>query len=543
MQPYSNKPKLLPIGPAFTAPLVSIPHIKAHLSLLHAFGRLKKLVERSESHEVVVPPTAAGYRWAWFELWCKWSFDKLYDIEEFLKYHLPPIDVFMVWHSHSLNPAWYQEDVKRVSTLGFLENVSRLVEMHFEDIVSCLLSGPSDTRISEWTNATQLPFDPIESTQVLITRMIICPNCRKDLVVPLSNEFGTGYLQPNFSARCSNSASGLQCPEINKARLAARKLAKDLSTNGWCDNMEDYQKYIAGTLYTQTDPYDFKKARYIKDMILDSAKFRQPNGARYSLPLLDQPNRKSSHEKSRQSQEKWELSILRRVEFSTDLMHRAMRKHMPMTYDENDEKLLSRIMGAYADDKPWSIDLVAAVLRQGSFIKRMKDLGWTEASFLEAVEGEHVLKHSVLRYHAFLDLLYGSPDSFFVPTLDIDLVWHTHQLMASKYRRDCMQFLNRFLDHNDQVAKSRLSSAFKETCQAWKRRFNTSYTNSEPRAASNRLPSRRPERELKEEGRDTALDYEAFQATADILVLTRQLGLCGTGECMSGACAGGPCGT
>ncbi|EEB90083.1 hypothetical protein MPER_11759, partial [Moniliophthora perniciosa FA553] len=198
-----------------------------------------------------------------FELWCKGSFDKLCDYEDFLKYHLPPIDVFMVWHSYSLNPAyglrntvissslmrflvrWYQEDVKRVPTLGFLENVSHFVETHFEDIVACLLSGPSDTRISEWTNVTHLPFDPIESTQVLITKTIICPNCRKDLVVPLSEESGTGYLQPNFSARCSNSTSGLQCPEINKTRLATRKLAKDISTNGWCDNMEDYQTYIA----------------------------------------------------------------------------------------------------------------------------------------------------------------------------------------------------------------------------------------------------------------------------------------------------------
>lgn len=35
---------------------------------------------------------------------------------------------------------------------------------------------------------------------------------------------------------------------------------------------------------------------------------------------------------------------------------------------------------------------------------------------------------------SFLDLMSSSPASFFVPTLDIDLVWHTHQLMATNVR-------------------------------------------------------------------------------------------------------------
>ena len=40
----------------------------------------------------------------------------------------------------------------------------------------------------------------------------------------------------------------------------------------------------------------------------------------------------------------------------------------------------------------------------------------------------------------------SSPTSFFVPTLDIDLAWHTHQLMADQYNSDCFKFVERYID-------------------------------------------------------------------------------------------------
>jgi hypothetical protein len=47
---------------------------------------------------------------------------------------------------------------------------------------------------------------------------------------------------------------------------------------------------------------------------------------------------------------------------------------------------------------------------------------------------------------SFLDLMASSPVSFFVPTLDIDLAWHTHQLMAKKYKSDSIIYVGRFID-------------------------------------------------------------------------------------------------
>lgn len=47
---------------------------------------------------------------------------------------------------------------------------------------------------------------------------------------------------------------------------------------------------------------------------------------------------------------------------------------------------------------------------------------------------------------SFLDLMASTPASLFVPTLDIDLAWHSHQLMARKYSADCFRTVGRFVD-------------------------------------------------------------------------------------------------
>ena len=117
------------------------------------------------------------------------------------------------------------------------------------------------------------------------------------------------------------------------------------------------------------------------------------------------------------------------------------------------------------------------VLRQDTFIKKMYKLGWTRPSFFDHENDELVLQLAISRYHAFvffhflpppspcptiyvptifflilffffsfLDLMASSPTSFFVPTLDIDLVWHTHQLMSIKYESDCTTYVGRFID-------------------------------------------------------------------------------------------------
>jgi len=105
-----------------------------------------------------------------------------------------------------------------------------------------------------------------------------------------------------------------------------------------------------------------------------------------------------------------------------------------------------RLLSAYIDDRPWSIELVGAVLRQGSFIDKMDNFGWTKPGYFDDPKDEIVLQHAIARYHAFLDLMTTSQSTFFVPTLDIDLVWHTHQLMGPIYGNHCLYYVGRYID-------------------------------------------------------------------------------------------------
>ena len=61
---------------------------------------------------------------------------------------------------------------------------------------------------------------------------------------------------------------------------------------------------------------------------------------------------------------------------------------------------VQRVLSAYTDDKPFSLDLVGAVLRQSTFIDKMHDFGWTDPKFMDDPSNEIVFTHAIARYHA-----------------------------------------------------------------------------------------------------------------------------------------------
>jgi len=87
---------------------------------------------------------------------------------------------------------------------------------------------------------------------------------------------------------------------------------------------------------------------------------------------------------------------------------------------------VGRVLSAYYDDKAYSVELVGAVsllarslevltvaltdwillwkvLRQGSFVRKMYDLGWTSPGYFDSTEDELALHHASARYHAYVD--------------------------------------------------------------------------------------------------------------------------------------------
>ncbi|RXK35898.1 hypothetical protein M231_06818 [Tremella mesenterica] len=122
-----------------------------------------------------------------------------------------------------------------------------------------------------------------------------------------------------------------------------------------------------------------------------------------------------------------------------------------------------------------SQDISEAVKRQGKFILNMKGIGWLEHGKFD--EELIPLQRGIVRYHAWLDLMYSTQSKhFLVPTLDIDLTWHTHQLLPS-YSNDTMTLLNRetLLDHNDSASEGKLDDGLKITCKLWEDKYGWKY--------------------------------------------------------------------
>ncbi|KIN07111.1 hypothetical protein OIDMADRAFT_139763 [Oidiodendron maius Zn] len=116
------------------------------------------------------------------------------------------------------------------------------------------------------------------------------------------------------------------------------------------------------------------------------------------------------------------------------------------------------------------IKLVEAVQRQASFVEKMDKQLWIRSP---AIEG--TLSRAIDRYSKFLKLFKLYPNTMLVPTLDIDLVWHTHQCSPSRYEAGTVMMAGRLIDHDDKIGAGILNSGFTRTKDLYRIRFGQEY--------------------------------------------------------------------
>ncbi|KIP02258.1 hypothetical protein PHLGIDRAFT_130825, partial [Phlebiopsis gigantea 11061_1 CR5-6] len=439
------------------SPLVHVQELKAHLALLGAFKQLRTAVEEAEAADW--PPATQrlgpAQRWAWFvglavDRFTSWvKVVRLCALDVWVEQDLPPLDVLMIWHAYMLNPTWYAEDCTRMralNTFRVLRDRLLLAIVRVGDISSYV---PSAERQERWAQQTGTPWDPLAAAPVMESVTVACPKCLAGVSVPYLTETGTGYLQSNFEAVCPGCKFGFK-----KENLAVLKFARDLVLDH--RNSKDKQKYglgvyLAGTVRTTTQ----ESADYVGSLLnLKLHAVFPPPGDREKV-----------------TKDEWTKSIMAKVTGMDKLWAQASPAFRGVT------RRSRRVFSAYTDDRPFSVDLVGAVIRQGSFIDKMHLYGWTEPGAFDKPEDEVVLQHAIARYHAFLDLMATSPGAFYVPTLDIDLAWHTHQMKGEMYQDDCKKYIQRYVDHDDKVEESHLATSFDITCRAWEARYQVPYTH------------------------------------------------------------------
>lgn len=114
-----------------------------------------------------------------------------------------------------------------------------------------------------------------------------------------------------------------------------------------------------------------------------------------------------------------------------------------------------------------SIDLTTTILRT-------KDVPLSKRS-------ESKIRESVDRYKKFLALIKKYPGVTFVPTKDIDDVWHSHMLSPRAYCLDTITYFGQILDHNAgfgsiENEKENWIHAFNMTSEIWRIEYNEEYT-------------------------------------------------------------------
>ncbi|KAH8831565.1 hypothetical protein DL96DRAFT_1812407 [Flagelloscypha sp. PMI_526] len=438
----SYAPSQYKIGNKTVDAFLTVDQLRGHLAFINSSCELRKQVDALSPNDkfalqVLFLPPDNERKWSWFVglaverfiLWCQ-SLEES-DITAYGTNILPPPDVLMVFHAYLLNPGWFREDCHRLEICKHLSLVAEFLGDSLGQMPAFFESSVSAEREKVWVRRCKVPFDPFESLAVMTSKTIECPKCSTKMLVPYANLNGTGYLQHRFSVTCTECSF-----VINKDILGMVKMAQDLGSP-----KESSTHFLAGALWTpETDLKDTGRAKMIRRD-------------------LDKNYRPESPE-----------DALKRAHYDPERMHRLASNGFHFA------KLWDRIISAYVDDKPFSVELVGAVLRQNSFNSKMQSLGWTRPGVFQGDE-ERVLVHCIARYHAFLDLLSTVSQGLGVPTLDIDLAWHTHQLMPSKYRENIDKVLKRFLDHDDKILESTLETAFDSTSRVWQKRFGTRYTH------------------------------------------------------------------
>ncbi|KAK4652655.1 hypothetical protein QC762_0075380 [Podospora pseudocomata] len=119
---------------------------------------------------------------------------------------------------------------------------------------------------------------------------------------------------------------------------------------------------------------------------------------------------------------------------------------------------------------PSVLDLAAAVHRQAAFARKMTRFGWIRSPNVDSMLGR-----AISRYRNFFSL-FAVANHATVPTIDIDLVWHTHQLSPAQYTLYSEKAAQgRFINHNDNIEQADILSAFQSTRALYQRVFGEEY--------------------------------------------------------------------
>lgn len=321
---------------------------------------------------------------------------------------------------------------------------------------------------SDWANETDAS-----------SKIVTCPDCKASVRVPWTTcslgrlrtstesdtkaaakiwaQAGRGYADGSFSAVCDACYT-----TVDHGYLAAARLMGDM------DRLLDNDVAMRGTVLGQQGiPFVIHSSgRPHVDTTCD-----RMTSANETMRCLAEELRangiRRSHRSIREITDKLET-----VKEETGFK-RALHKQTGHRSPNKDDKIFLRRMLAryWSNSGPFALDLASAVVRQGSFVTKMHDLDWLHSPGLH-----HTMTRSMVKYYRFMSLLSANPTSFLVPTLEVDLAWHTHQLSPISYLTQSLNSTSRFIDHDDKIPEMHLTNSFTDTTKLYQQAYSEPYS-------------------------------------------------------------------
>ncbi|KAL8744796.1 MAG: hypothetical protein Q9184_007953 [Pyrenodesmia sp. 2 TL-2023] len=345
---------------------------------------------------------------------------------------VPPLDVLMVWHAYLLNPRDFLDDCIRFQWIA-LWNTGfplGLVSSCIDD--ETFVYRPSDRAPATFLAATGLPWKSLIDNQQLVLR---CPNCNRPMHVPWTTatdagswrtadgggENGKGYTDPLFEWTCS----GCHVPshhdsfKVQKFKTDAKMLIeKYIPLPGTVLNMKGRPQVPErnGTLETHSPLFPNRLVTALRSAF-----------SRTSI---------SSVNKIR--------TIIETGLGQSYIRQEACGRKSPL--NRNEKLAVRKMMSHYWNNSSvFALDLVGAVIRQGTFIEKMHALDWLHSP---------------------------APQ----PTMDRALLRHTHQLYPPSYYHYSVLKTDRFIDHDDKIPSANLSTGFEWTSKIYQSMYQEPYS-------------------------------------------------------------------
>ncbi|KFY69588.1 hypothetical protein V496_00103 [Pseudogymnoascus sp. VKM F-4515 (FW-2607)] len=384
---------------------------------------------------------------------------------------LPPLDVLMVWHSFMLNPRNYLEDCMRfgLRDTWYAGMPWKAVNDSINDNFHYEVTEISKTK---WTSATNRPWSNLDEASV---KSLKCPRCSTHQSIPWTTAsmdesarhnwdmkyVGHGYAEADLRESCPvcNLNITHDTLRVSKFKRDAQDLLRsDYPMGGTVIPGK------GGTPITLRE-HEFTKVpqsfpnrlikEHLRSQILNlndedyGSQFCRTGNLIYVRALIEEAVK--------------DKSIIAKINGY------ATRGTL-----YPDERLAVRHMMSryWTNHSLFSMELSSAVIRQGSFVDKMHKIDW-----LHSPTALSTMERLIIKYERFFRIMASNPTKTAVPTLDVDLAWHTHQLSPKEYYLFSIQItISRFIDHDDKIDEEKLSEGFEWTSKEYEKIYGTVYS-------------------------------------------------------------------